>query len=172
MWKQSTFFGFVAGALITLSLQALTAVGLFKVADQTPASNAPLTQPGTSQASNAAGSAAPTTGSAAPPTGSAAPPPASTAPSFDFADHLTFAPFILVAASLFFVAGALYFALSTTSSKFENAVAELTDGSMTASEKQEVERAVFLQFRTRLYSYFFFGSAIGFLGFLALMFRV
>lgn len=164
MWKQSTFFGFVAGALITLSLQALTAVGLFNVADQTLASNALPAQTGTTQPPSTSGATSTTTGSTTSP-------PTQTTMSLDFADHLTFAPFILIAAGLFFISGALYFALSATSSKFENAVAELTDGSMTANEKTEVERVVFAQFRTKLYSFFFVGSAFGCLGFLALLFR-
>ncbi|WP_170347658.1 hypothetical protein [Ruegeria atlantica] len=165
MWKQSTFFGFVAGALITLSLQALTALGLFNVADQLPASDPQPAQLGGSLTSNAVEAAVPTTGSTAPP-------PTPTTPGLDFADHLSFAPFILIAAGLFFIAGTLYFALSAASSKFEKAVAELIDGSMTTDEKTEVERVVFVQFRTSLYAYFFLGSAVGCLGFLALLFRV
>lgn len=160
MWKQSTFFGFVAGALITLSLQSLTAVGLFRVPD--PNSTAPLsTQQSANPNASAATSSTGTTQSAPSPIA-----------NVDFAEHLTFSPFILVAAGMFFFSGAFYFVLSSTSAKFENTVSELTTGTMTTNEKSEIEAAVFVSYRSKLIGYFSLGTIIGVLGFVALMFRV
>lgn len=153
MWKQSTIFGFIAGTLISLSLQALTAMGLFEVEDAPPRRNADI------ESASGAGT------------------PPNQAQDADveqvvaIGEHLTFSPFVLLSAVLFFSSGIIFFILSNASQRLNIELASVISPSMTIEEKDELEEAV-LKSRKRYFTSLGVAAVLtGLIAFAVLVFR-
>ena len=153
MWKQSTIFGFIAGTLISLSLQALTAMGLFEVED------AP--QRRTADIESASGAVMPRNQAQDP----------DVEQVVAIGEHLTFSPFILISAVLFFSSGIVFFILSNASQRLNFELASVISPSMTIEEKDELEEAVFKRHKRYLTGLGVAAVLTGFVAFAVLVFR-
>jgi hypothetical protein len=157
MWRQSTVFGFIAGTLISLSLQALTAMGLFTFDSKAPSSGAQVAPP-----------VSPTTEVLAP----NPPVEPGAVPFATFGEHLSIYPFVLLSAFFFLVSGVLFFALSNTSQRLNDELASLLSPSMSVHERDEIERAVLAKYRKRLRVTGFAGVVLALSGFASLLTRL
>lgn len=157
MWKQSTIFGFIAGTLIALSLQALTAMGLFAL-KSTP-----------KEADAVVGTGSPASGAAQT---TEQVQEIVAAPIVAIGEHLNFSPFVFLSALLFFLSGTLFFILSNVSQHLNSELSSVIASSMTIEEKDELEKAVLKRHHRRLTALGVSAVLAALLAFAALLVRV